>query len=212
MSDTSFSAQPVGDFLDRLAERSPAPGGGSVAALTLAAAAGLVAMAARYAAPAGSDEPVALAADRLRRQAAELADRDAAAYAAVLAAYRLPTGPDQVADEAMPVDEAAVEPAVRQRRIREALEAATVVPLRVAELGVETAGLAASVAQEARRELIGDAVAGLLLAEAAVRCAAELVAVNVAAGDLDPALGERARDLVKSAARHVRGAPQPSTR
>ncbi len=79
------------DFLDLLAARVPAPGGGGAAAVTGALAAGLVAMAARFSEaqlPAAAD--VAQQADRLRARAAGLADQDAAAYGAVLDAYKLP--------------------------------------------------------------------------------------------------------------------------
>lgn len=69
----------LGDFLALVGERTPAPGGGAVAAVTASMAAGLVAMAGA----ADADQAEALA-----RRAAALADEDAAAYSAVIEARR----------------------------------------------------------------------------------------------------------------------------
>lgn len=84
----------IAGFLDQLAARVPAPGGGATAALHAAQAAALLAMVARY-----SDGPkydaarmgrIAAEADGLRARALELAEADAEAFGAVGAAYRLP--------------------------------------------------------------------------------------------------------------------------
>jgi formiminotetrahydrofolate cyclodeaminase len=91
----SYREQPLEQFLDRLASDEPAPGGGSVAAVTAAMAAGLVAMAARLsAARVDNADGIAEAADGIRRRALTLADEDAAAYGRVLAAYRRPRDED----------------------------------------------------------------------------------------------------------------------
>lgn len=176
-------------FLDRVAAREPAPGGGSVAAIVVCLAAGLVEMAARYAVGqfAAAEHAVGAAA-HLRARAAELADLDARVYGAVLAAY------------ANPGDE---DPTSRQRRIRDALHAASTVPLELAEVGCETAKLAATLAADGNPRLRGDAVTALRLAAGAVESAAHLVAVNVAAGDGDAELvrrAERCVTLVRAAA------------
>ncbi len=69
----------TGSFLDDVAARTAAPGGGAVAAVTAASAAALVAMTARF----SDADPTA--ADELRARLEQLADEDAAAYTAVLA-------------------------------------------------------------------------------------------------------------------------------
>src|SRR6266481_2620226 len=89
----------IAAFLDQLAARVPAPGGGATAALHAAQAAALLAMVARY-----SDGPrydaelmnrIVNEADALREDALVLADADAAAFGAVAQAYRLPRETEQ---------------------------------------------------------------------------------------------------------------------
>ena len=83
-------------YLDDLADRIPAPGGGAVAALHLAQAAALVAMVARYstgaryAEHAPEVERILARAEGLREQGLELAESDAAAFGEVAQAYGLP--------------------------------------------------------------------------------------------------------------------------
>lgn len=78
----AYLDQALGDFLARVAEPTPAPGGGAVAAVTASLAAGLVAM-------AGAENADNVAA--LGRRAAALADEDAAAYSDVVQARRAGT-------------------------------------------------------------------------------------------------------------------------
>jgi formiminotetrahydrofolate cyclodeaminase len=172
----SFLDQPVRGFLDQLAARTPAPGGGVAAAVTGAMAAGLVAMAARFSArqlPSAGD--LADQADELRRRLDQLAEEDARAYAAVLDAGRQP-GDDRQ----------------RRERMREALLGAAHVPLEIAGIGVEVAVLAARLAEAGNPNLRGDAVTGAVLAAASARSAACLVDINVSLGGLDAELSQRA--------------------
>ena len=78
-------------FLDQLAARVPAPGGGATAALHAAQSAALLAMVARYSDAAKYDadlmDHVITEADGIRNDALTLAERDAAAFGAVAAAY-----------------------------------------------------------------------------------------------------------------------------
>jgi methenyltetrahydrofolate cyclohydrolase len=175
----------VRDFLDLLAARVPAPGGGGAAAVTGALAAGLVAMAARFSEaqlPAAAD--VAQQADRLRVRAAGLADQDAAAYGAVLDAYKLPRKPNG---------------RERRQRIEAALHGAAAVPLEIAEIAAQVAQLAARVAVGANPNLRGDTMAAAHLAEASARSAAALVDINVALGPLPGDLSRRAARAVATA-------------
>lgn len=172
------------DFLDLLAARVPAPGGGGAAAVTGALAAGLVAMAARFSdagLPTAAD--VTREADRLRERAAGLADEDATAYRAVLDAYRLPRDGDG---------------SERRRRIEAALHGAAAVPLEIAEIAAQV-GLAARVAAGGNPNLRGDTVAAAYLAEASARSAAALVDINVALGRLPGGLSRRAASAVATA-------------
>lgn len=168
-----------------LAAREPAPGGGAAAALTGALAAGLVAMAARFSdarLPASAD--IARQADELRARAAGLADRDAAAFREVLEAYRRPRDGDG---------------GDRDRRIAAALDTAARVPLEIAEIAAQVAGLAEAVAVGGNPNLKGDSVAAVNLAEASARSAAALVDINVGLGGLPGELSRRAAAAVAAA-------------
>jgi len=181
---SSFLDEPVRGFLDQLAARTPAPGGGGAAAVTGAMAAGLVAMAARFSATRlpGAGE-LADEADGLRRRLVQLADMDARAYAAVLEAFRLPAEDGQ-----------------REARRREALRGAALVPLEIAGIGARVAAMAAQVAEAGNPNLRGDAVTGAVLAAASARSAACLVDINVGLGGLDPGLSRRAAEAAADAA------------
>ena len=158
------------DFLDQVAARTPTPGGGGAAAVTAALAAGLVAMVARFsAAQLPAADSLAGRADQLRERAAALADQDAAAYRAVLGAYRLPPAGDS---------------SERRERIATALHEATTTPLEIAEIAAHLAGLAADLAAQGNPNLRGDATVAAYLAEASARGAAALVRINVDLGDL----------------------------
>ena len=128
-------------------------------------------------------------ADELRVRLADLADEDARAYAAVLAALRLP-------------GEAGQPPEAGQRREaqrREALLGAALVPLEIAEIGARVAAMAVQVAEAGNQNLRGDAVTGAVLAAASARSAACLVDINVRLGGLDPELSRRAARAVAEA-------------
>ena len=178
MGEVPFGQRTVEDFLAAVAARQPAPGGGAVAALTVAAAAGLVAMSARY----SSRDDAADEADAERTAVLGLADADAVVYGEVLAALRAPKA----------------EPG-RAERVRTALERAADVPLRIAEAGARVARLAAAVADGGNPNLAGDVRAGVVLAEAGARAAAELVRINVELGDLDTAVADAAAAAVDQA-------------
>jgi methenyltetrahydrofolate cyclohydrolase len=173
----SFSLkEPVDRFLDRIASAEPAPAGGSVAAVAVAMAAGLVAMAARLAHEWPKASEVVDRAEALRSRMATLALADEDAYAKVIEAMRLP--PDSPS---------------RAAELAAALSGAAEVPLAVAEAATEVALLAALVAQEGNVRLRGDAFVAAELAAAGARGAAELVAINLAGRD-DPRV-RRAQEL-----------------
>jgi formiminotetrahydrofolate cyclodeaminase len=150
----------VAGFLDQLAARTPAPGGGAVAAVTCAMAAGLVEMAAAFDA-GGQLDAVGARAHALRVQVAALAAADGRAYAGVLEALRMPAGSE------------------RTRCLDAAVSGAIECPMLVLEIAAEVATLAADVAARGNRNLEGDAVTGALVAEAAARSAASLAQLNV---------------------------------
>jgi formiminotetrahydrofolate cyclodeaminase len=160
-----FLDRRVRDLLEDIAAQTPTPGGGSVAAIAVAMAAGLVSMAARFSREHWEDAPGAAAqAEALRARVAPLARADAIAYEKALAALRLAKdGASEARDQAL----------------GEALERAASVPLEIAAAGADVAMLAADVAEAGNPNLCGDAAAGAALAEAGTRAAAKLVAVNL---------------------------------
>jgi formiminotetrahydrofolate cyclodeaminase len=174
--DEALADLSVGELLERVAARTPAPGGGSTAAVTCALAAGLVEMAARF---AQSDSPAGAVAHRageLRGVALQLAEDDLRAYAPVLDAQRLPeSAPD------------------RRQRVAAARSRASEPPFGVAQAGAEVAELGVVAAQTGSPHLLGDAITGVLLAAAASRAAAQLVALNLGAEAQDPREAQAAR-------------------
>ncbi|HET8626924.1 MAG TPA: cyclodeaminase/cyclohydrolase family protein [Thermomicrobiales bacterium] len=126
MGETAETARPactadtVAGYLDRLASGAPAPGGGSVAALTAAQGAALLAMVAnltvgrpRFKEHDAEVRAVLVEAERLRADCTAAIDRDAAVLGALIAAYKLPRGTEE---------ERAARASTLQARLREATE------------------------------------------------------------------------------------------
>lgn len=183
----------MADLLDAVAARTPAPGGGSSAAWACALGAALVEMAAAFGGKRSELEPahkrlgeIGNRALELRASALQLADRELRSYEPVLAALRLPP-----------------EDPERPDRLGAALSDAANAPLAVARAAAEVTGLAHEVAGLGSRHLLGDAHAGLLLAEAACQSAAGLVAINLQA-EPDDERWREALELGHRAAR-IRG-------
>ena len=180
----------VDELLDLLASDEPAPAGGSAAALAVAISAGLTAKVARASTAWPEARAAAAQAERLRRRAGPLAERDAQVYEEALAAMRLPER---------------VEPSVRDATVGETVSRAADIPLAIAEAGADAACLAVLVADRGAPDRRADAATAALLAEAAARAAAGLIAVNltVTAGDERV---ERAEGLARIASEAAREA------
>jgi formiminotetrahydrofolate cyclodeaminase len=141
------------EFLEAVAANTPAPGGGTSAAVTTALAAALVEMSARLA----SADEAAERAGELRARALKLGEEELSSYAPVLEAR---TEADRVT----------------------ALDAASEPPAQIAETAAEVAELGAEVAGSSSEAVRGDALTGVTLAEAAAAAAARLVEINVGSG------------------------------
>jgi len=182
---------PLGAFLDLVASDNPAPGGGSVAAVAVALAAGLSGMAARLSARQVADaDGLADRADAARRRVAPLARIDAESYGRVLDAYREPDSE------------------TRRERVSDALSGATDVPLAVAEVGNEVASIAVRLVEEGNTNLVGDAIAAVLLAEAGVRAAVTLAEINLSSANVEDDRLGRAKELLDETAATVRRATE----
>ena len=150
-----------------------------MSAVTVALAAGLAGMTARFSEKNLGDEAERLAAraDELRDEVADLAQADAEAYGAYLAARRLPEHEPR-----------------RETALAEASARAVGVPLRIAEIGTEVARLAEDLAERGNPNLAGHAYTAGVVAEAGTRAAANLVVVNLAGDESDERV-RRAREL-----------------
>jgi formiminotetrahydrofolate cyclodeaminase len=166
-----LSNQSLDDFLGAVAEDTPAPGGGTSSAVTAALAAALVEMAARLAKDSRESEESAERAAALRAEALRLAHEELTSYAPVLEAQT---------------------PADRTT----ALDAASEPPAQVAEAAAEVAELGVAMARASSPAVRGDALTGVVLAEAAASAAARLVSTNISSGPVF----DRARDAAERAA------------
>ena len=181
----TFLEQRLDEYLEDVASDKPAPGGGSVAAVVIAMAAGLVGMAARFSLDKWDDaEDVIERADALRHRVAPLAPADSQAFEEVLTAMRLPKH---------------LEPEVRNAAIGHALARAAEIPLEIAKGASEVATLGALAAERGNPNLRGDAAAAAVLAAAGARVAAHLVTINLGTTERDERIA-RAREHVAAAA------------
>lgn len=185
---------PIRALLESLASDDPAPASGSAAALVVAMAAALVLKVTR-ASEDWPDRPAVIAqADRLLRRTMPLAQSDAEAYEEALAVLRLP---DELEQE------------VRNMAIGQVFARAAEIPLVIAEAGADVACLAEVAAERGTADRRGDAVAAALLAGAATRAAANLVALNLVVSPQDErvlrarAVAEVAEAAARNASRAV---------
>ncbi len=156
----------IAAFLDQLAARVPAPGGGATAALHAAQAAALLAMVARYSDGARYDAElmsrIIAEADELRADALALAEADAAAFGAVASAYQLPR-----------------EAAGRPEAIAAALAGAARPPTDVVRTSLLLISLAEELLPAANRAMITDVAAAAEAARAAAVTARLIIEVNL---------------------------------
>src|SRR5207244_4883654 len=142
-----YAAIALDELLELLGAATPAPASGTAAALTGALAAALAELAAGVSGkPGAADE-----ARNLRARLAALADDDAEAYTAYIAA-----------------------------RTGEAWDRIVDIPLAIAEVALEVAELGGRLAREGKASVAGDALAATDLASGAARAAGRRAERNVA--------------------------------
>jgi glutamate formiminotransferase/formiminotetrahydrofolate cyclodeaminase len=161
-------------FLDQLSAGTSTPGGGSAAAFCGAMAAALVAMVARLTVNKKKYKDVEKRmgevigeAEDLRDKLSTAVEKDAAAYDAVVAAFRLPKSTKKEIE-------------IRKAAIQTETLEATLAPLGVAKMAVATFQLALEVAEKGNMNAITDAGTGAALALASLRGAAMNVRINLA--------------------------------
>jgi formiminotetrahydrofolate cyclodeaminase len=160
-------------FLDELASSTPAPGGGSVAALSGALGAALTAMVCnltigrkKYADVEDDLKPVLAAAEQLRGTFSQLIDRDTLAFNKVMEAFGLPKDSEP-------------QKALRSVAILEATKEAALVPLEVMKHCIDALALAQQTASKGNINSISDAGVSALMLHAACEGAALNVKINL---------------------------------
>ena len=168
----SYAHMTLPDLLDAFASNEPVPGGGSAAALAGAVGASLLVMVAGIPSTrTGTPEEavdLAEASARLRPirdELASLVQQDSDAYAAVLAAMRLPKGTNE-------------EKHTRRAAIDVAMRRATEVPLETMRCCQQALAGAVIVAANGNRNAATDTAAGVELLLAGLRSAGLNVDVN----------------------------------
>jgi len=169
----AFAEQSLGSFLDDLASSKPAPGGGSVAALSGALGAALVSMVANL--TVGKEkfrnvEPEVKAllarSEDLRHRLLSYIEEDVAAFNGYSAAAKLPKDTDE-------------QKAARSAAIQKALINAVNPPMNIAKACVEVLDLCWPIAEIGNVQAVSDAGVGALMAEAGLRAAALNVQINL---------------------------------
>ncbi len=167
-ADDDLLSLSIREFLDRAGDRTPTPGGGSVAALVGALAAAMGQMVARYtignAKYAGHEPAVRAWLEELARARdafCQLMAEDIAAYQRLSAAMK------------------SREPDAAEEKAR-ALAAATTVPMEMVAVAAAVVAGMDSIKDRCNRYLLSDLVVGAVLCNAAARAAAANVRVNLA--------------------------------
>ncbi len=160
-------------FLDELASSSPAPGGGSVAAVAGALGAALTSMVCnltigkkKYIAVEEQLKKVLKDSEDLRARFTVLIDKDTEAFNKVMEAFSLPKD-----DES--------QKALRDAAITAATKEATMVPLEVMKHCIDAMALAQNVAENGNKNSISDAGVSALMLHAACESAALNVRINL---------------------------------
>ncbi|MDR1801817.1 MAG: cyclodeaminase/cyclohydrolase family protein [Lachnospiraceae bacterium] len=160
-------------FIEDLASDSPAPGGGSVSAISGAFGASLLSMVSRLSIGKCQDEEandamkeVLEKSEELRGIFIEMAQADTRAFEEVMKAYALPKSSDE-------------EKETRRNEIQEALKAATVVPLTVAKMCAQLIPYGLIASKYGNANASSDVSVALLQLYAAANGAMENVEINL---------------------------------
>lgn len=173
----SLESLQIGAFLDALASNAPTPGGGSVAALSGAMAAGLVSMVCalsigkkQFVEIEGELRAIHGRAEALRGELQRLAEADVEVFGRLSAAYKLPRTTEADA-------------ASRQAAIQQVTRQAAEVPLRTAHAAAAVLPLCTSLAPRVGRLIVSDIGVAALLARTTIQSAILNVEINLAGLD-----------------------------
>ncbi len=163
----------VRQFVDELSTDSPAPGGGSAAALSGSIAAGLVAMVANltvgkkgYESVFDEMKNISVSAQKLKDELLLLVDEDTNAFNKLMEAARLPKKSEEEINK-------------RNKLIEETTLYASEVPLRTMEKSFEVLSLAKIVSEIGNKNSNSDAGVAILLSRSAIKGGAMNVEINL---------------------------------
>lgn len=163
----------IRDFTDKVATKSPTPGGGAVAAVTAAMATGLVEMVAsltigkkKYEDYEGEMERILSEASYRRKRFYELAEEDMKAFDGVMEAMKLPKYTDE-------------EKRSRTEKLQESLKKASEVPYELAREISKICPLAEKVFKYGNKNAFSDAKSAVHLLSAAFESAISNVEINL---------------------------------
>lgn len=163
----------VRQFVDELSTDSPAPGGGSAAALSGSIAAGLVAMVANltvgkkgYESVFDEMKNISVSAQKLKDELLLLVDEDTNAFNKLMEAIRLPKKSEE-------------EISKRNKLIEETTLYASEVPLQTMEKSFEVLSLAKIVSEKGNKNSNSDAGVAILLSRSAIKGGAMNVEINL---------------------------------
>jgi len=179
----------ITEYLEKAAAGTAVPGGGSVAALNASLAAGLTEMVANltigkkgYEAVADEMHDIAGRTAELREKLTAAIDRDAEAYSAVMAAFKLPKATDP-------------EKALRKQEIQKAFKQAALVPLEVANHAVKVIDLAGRAIDSGNKNAVTDGVVAAMNARTAALAALYNVKINLVSIEDDEFVKELTRKI-----------------
>ncbi|MFC4859241.1 cyclodeaminase/cyclohydrolase family protein [Actinophytocola glycyrrhizae] len=160
-------------WLDSLAERTPAPGGGAAAAVNAAMSAALIGMVASYTTgKKWADRETRMRelnqeAEQLRKEALRLAEEDQHAFAKVGAAYGMPRETDEQKSD-------------RREAIQSALIGAAEPPVAIAVLSRRLVELAGELVDGGNPNVVSDVAVAASNAHAALQAAVVNIEINAA--------------------------------
>ena len=171
--EKNLTAMRIDDFADELSSESPAPGGGSVAALIGTLSASLSSMVAnltynKKGYKEFNDEIAAagIEAQKLKDRFLSLIEEDTEAFNSVMDAMKMPSGTDEEAE-------------AKEKAIEEATKKATSVPLKTLKLTEKLLEVANVVVEKGNKNSISDAGVAAISAKAAAESAYMNVIINV---------------------------------
>jgi methenyltetrahydrofolate cyclohydrolase len=179
----------ITEYLEKAAEGTAVPGGGSVAALNACLAAGLIEMVANltigkkgYEAVEEEMHDIVGKTTKLRKKLTAAIDRDAEAYSEVMAAFKLPKATDQ-------------EKELRKLEVQKAFKHAAQVPLEVAYNAVKVIILAGRAVDGGNKNAVTDGVVAAMNARTAALAALYNVKINLGSIEDDEFVKKLTREI-----------------